>query len=90
MSAYRICEECGAALDPGERCDCQSEAAPRLIQPGSAQRGGQRMRSQDIKKPPAGWRPRRGQVSQEAYRENVSIIPQECPVCKGVLVWRRH
>ncbi len=23
MSAYRICEECGAALDPGERCDCR-------------------------------------------------------------------
>ncbi len=23
---YRICPECGAALDPGERCDCQAEA----------------------------------------------------------------
>lgn len=22
---YRICEYCGAALDPGERCDCQAE-----------------------------------------------------------------
>ena len=22
---YRICEKCGAALDPGERCDCERE-----------------------------------------------------------------
>jgi len=21
----RICNECGASLDPGERCDCQKE-----------------------------------------------------------------
>ena len=39
MSAYRICEECGAALDPGERCDCFSAAPPRLIQPESTQIG---------------------------------------------------
>ena len=39
MSAYRICEECGAALDPGERCDCLSAVPPRLIQPGSTQIG---------------------------------------------------
>ena len=25
MSYYRICEECGAHLDPGEVCDCQKE-----------------------------------------------------------------
>lgn len=23
MSYYRPCPECGAALDPGERCDCR-------------------------------------------------------------------
>ena len=23
MSYYRICPFCGAALDPGERCDCR-------------------------------------------------------------------
>lgn len=25
MSYYRLCPLCGAALDPGERCDCQDE-----------------------------------------------------------------
>lgn len=32
MSYYRPCPVCGAALDPGERCDCQDkkEAAPML------------------------------------------------------------
>lgn len=28
MYAY-ICEKCGAHLDAGERCDCQSEDKPR-------------------------------------------------------------
>ncbi len=25
MAFYRICPNCGAYLDPGERCDCQDE-----------------------------------------------------------------
>lgn len=25
MSYYRICPKCGAALDPGEKCDCERE-----------------------------------------------------------------
>ena len=29
---YRVCPDCGASLDPAERCDCQNEekAAPVL------------------------------------------------------------
>ena len=23
MDYYRICPDCGATLDPGEKCDCQ-------------------------------------------------------------------
>lgn len=25
MSYYRVCPDCGAHLDPEERCDCQDE-----------------------------------------------------------------
>lgn len=25
MSFFRVCPLCGAALDPGERCDCEEE-----------------------------------------------------------------
>ena len=25
MSYYKICEVCGASLDPGEKCDCSKE-----------------------------------------------------------------
>lgn len=30
MSFYRPCPVCGAALDPGERCDCQDEKEPAV------------------------------------------------------------
>ena len=26
MSYYNICPDCGARLDPGERCDCKDRA----------------------------------------------------------------
>lgn len=29
MSYYKICPYCGAALDPGEKCDCRKEKAAR-------------------------------------------------------------
>lgn len=25
MAFYRTCPDCGASLDPGEKCDCQEE-----------------------------------------------------------------
>ena len=25
MNYYKTCERCGASLDPGERCDCNTE-----------------------------------------------------------------
>ncbi len=25
MAYYRICQNCGCSLDPGEKCDCQEE-----------------------------------------------------------------
>ena len=28
MAYYKTCPECGAALDPGEQCDCKKETAP--------------------------------------------------------------
>lgn len=29
MSIYRTCPQCGANLDPGERCDCKEKSAVR-------------------------------------------------------------
>ena len=31
MSYYRVCPLCGAALDPGERCDCREERHPAVV-----------------------------------------------------------
>lgn len=28
MAYYRVCPYCGAALDPGELCDCDKKTAP--------------------------------------------------------------
>lgn len=30
MAYYNVCSRCGAALDPGERCDCESEQEKRI------------------------------------------------------------
>lgn len=42
MPYYKICPNCGAALDPGEVCDCQKEAAPDAtnIESGEADQTG--------------------------------------------------
>lgn len=29
------CPDCGASLDPGEKCDCQSEAKKELVSVGA-------------------------------------------------------
>ena len=36
---YKICPECGAALDVGEKCDCQKEYDPKW--PRNEQNGAQ-------------------------------------------------
>lgn len=45
MAYYRICPDCGAALDPGEKCECQEEMEKKReffsqhlkMEPGSRQ-----------------------------------------------------
>ncbi len=35
MAYFDVCQQCGAALDPGEKCDCvEADAPPRTLQPG--------------------------------------------------------
>lgn len=31
MAKFRMCEDCGAALDPGERCDCKKDAGAQSV-----------------------------------------------------------
>lgn len=31
MSYYRICPKCGAALDPGEKCDCEPRTESDIL-----------------------------------------------------------
>lgn len=45
MSYYKICPYCGAALDPGERCDCKKEKAAR---PAGTETNGKANRSVNI------------------------------------------
>ncbi len=33
MSYYKICPDCGANLDRGERCDCKRKVAPGFGEP---------------------------------------------------------
>ena len=43
MSYYRPCSVCGAALDPGERCDCRTE---KETAPVLEHRDGQKVESE--------------------------------------------
>ena len=31
MAYYRSCPDCGAALDPGEHCDCRKNSSQKVI-----------------------------------------------------------
>lgn len=33
MAYYNICPDCGASLDPGERCDCRDRAEEKPKRP---------------------------------------------------------
>lgn len=36
---YKICQNCGAHLDPGEKCDCEKEAAANAANIDSGKTG---------------------------------------------------
>lgn len=36
---YKICEECGAVLDPGEHCDCEAITEPEQDEPQAEREG---------------------------------------------------
>ena len=48
MNYYRMCSDCGTALDPGERCDCR-ETNEMVVPALGFQRGS---REEAKKKPP--------------------------------------
>ena len=35
MALYKECPNCGASLDPNEKCDCKKENAPEADSPES-------------------------------------------------------
>ena len=72
MSTYRICEECGAALDPGERCDCLSVAPPKLIQPEESQVGSDALRSV-VASAPAGVEFAPEEIEEDPFRDPMSV-----------------
>ena len=37
MAYYKVCDLCGATLDPGEKCDCNENSAPDVEDPEAAQ-----------------------------------------------------
>ena len=37
--SYRVCPYCGAALDPGERCDCQNRKPPSMLRTSRTENG---------------------------------------------------
>ena len=39
---FYICEECGAHLDPGEKCDCLNETGNNSILSGKDEGGGEK------------------------------------------------
>lgn len=58
VSYYRVCQKCGAHIDPGERCDCTGETTAEPT--GAAVELGRIVPSERaIIKPPTPPRPRR-------------------------------
>ncbi len=39
---YRTCPDCGAALDPGEKCDCRGKPVPTTPKTTKPKRGASR------------------------------------------------
>lgn len=43
---YKVCEHCGAHLDPGEKCDCRKHKEPF---PHQAKEGGKKWHTKPLK-----------------------------------------